>query len=142
MNPIAHELHIQGTPDEVFHAVSTTEGLNGWWAKDGRAAAQVGGLAELRFDKGGRVVPMTFRIDALEPGRRVAWTCTQNGNPEWIGTTLTWELEAASGGNTTLRFVHAGFQKGASSYNMTADGWKHFMSSIKAFVETGTGQPW
>jgi hypothetical protein len=109
-------------------------GLIGWWAVD----ADLGDEEHtLRFDKNGRVVTMRFRVDHVDD-QRVQWTCLENGNPVWPGTTLTWRL---SDGH--LHLEHAGFHEQESPpYQMTVDGWQHFMASLVSWLETGAGQPW
>ena len=83
-------------------------------------------------------VTMRFRVDALDAGQRVLWTCTDNGNPVWPGTTLEWTVDGS-----TLRFRHDGFPEDQSPpFKMTADGWAALMGSLTAYTETGTGAPW
>lgn len=41
-----------------------------------------------------------------------------------------------------MKFAHAGLTDGGPPYEMTSEGWKHFMKSLKTYAETGTGQPW
>ena len=84
---------------------------------------------------------MKFRDDALDGERRVAWSCTDNANPEWVGSALTWEITPRDGGSR-LTFTHDGFAAGGPPYEMTAEGWKHFMASLKSYADTGSGQPW
>src|SRR5262249_47750309 len=101
----------------------------------------VGAPQELRFEKEGRRVEMKFRVEALEPGRRVAWVCTANDNPAWLDTWLTWEIEPTASGSV-LRFRHEGFTQGGPLYDRTVQGWEHFVASLKAYVESGRGAPW
>jgi hypothetical protein len=36
---------------------------------------------------------------------------------------------------------HAGWREKSPVYDMCVGGWKHFMASLKAYVETGKGTP-
>jgi uncharacterized protein YndB with AHSA1/START domain len=141
MEPIRHTLNLSAKPDVAYRAVATVEGLRGWWCKDSDIAAAVGGETELRFVKDGKPVTMRFRVDALDDGKRVAWTCIENANPIWVGSTLTWTIRP-DGDGSTLEFSHAGLTAGGPPYDMTAQGWQHFMGSLEQYAETGTGQPW
>jgi len=58
-----------------------------------------------------------LRIDALETARRVAWTPV-GGFPGWVGTAITWELEAAEDGGTVIHFTHAGWPDDAADGEM------------------------
>lgn len=142
MTTIRHEMSLAATPDQVLAAVTTREGVVGWWAKDADVGVGVGATHELRFAKDGRTVVMRFEVTEISP-ERVVWRCADNGNPVWPGTTLTFSAQAASAGATEFRFAHAGFAEDSSPpYAMTVDGWSHFMASLRQFVETGTGMPW
>lgn len=122
-------------------ALTTTQGINGWWSLRAEVAPGVGGEHTLRFDKGGTEVVMKFRVDGIEDNR-VSWTCLDNDNPVWPGTTLTWTL--ADGAVT---FRQAGFADqwvGTPPYEMTIGpgGWGHFMTSLRAYLAGDKGQPW
>jgi hypothetical protein len=67
------------------------------------------------------------------------WLCIAHDMPSWIGTTLNFQLEDR-GGKTLVVFEHAGWKEEAPA--PVAQGWKHFLASLKSYVETGTGQPW
>ncbi len=141
MTTITHELDLAASAQAVSAAVTSPEGIRGWWAKDADVGSGVGSKHALRFVKEDRTVTMGFEVTEIADGR-VTWRCTENGNPVWVGTTLSWTWTEAAG-RTKLQFSHAGFAEDASPpYAMTVEGWKHFMASLVAYVETGAGQPW
>jgi uncharacterized protein YndB with AHSA1/START domain len=102
MVDLKHQITIAATPAKVYAAVATQAGLRGWWTADTVADEQAGGKAQFGFDKRGMVFRMD--IEALEPGKRVAWSC-HGDHPEWNGTMLTWTI-APDGDGTVLRFTH------------------------------------
>lgn len=67
------------------------------------------------------------------------WTCVAHDMASWVGTSLTWRIKEA-GGAVVVSLDHAGWKDAAPG--MVAQGWKHFLGSMKSYVETGTGQPW
>lgn len=150
---IRHELRLTADTEAARAAVVSLDGIRGWWAKDATSTGEEPGSEHvLRFVKGDRTVAMTFRVDAVEDDR-VTWTCTDNGNPIWPGTTLTWRIEALAGRDgvgtdgdrgTRVVFEHAGFRVSADhpAYAMTVEGWRHFVDSLRSYVETGAGEPW
>ena len=140
MKPITHAFLTDASAEAAYNAIATAAGIRGWWAKVGTIAEPVGGTTELHFDKGGRKAVMTFRIDALEPNRRVHWTCTANDNPAWPGSTLTWTIDDA-GARRHVRFVHDGFASGGPAYDMTVEGWKHFNASLESYLDGTGGTP-
>ena len=141
MDPIKHTLDLDASPETAYRAVATPEGIRGWWCKDCDVTPEVGGTHELRFVKDGNPVTMKFRVDALDDGERVVWSCTDNANPIWVGSKLTWEVTARDGGSR-IAFTHDGLTGGGPPYEMTAQGWKHFMGSLTAYASTGSGEPW
>jgi uncharacterized protein YndB with AHSA1/START domain len=139
MNSIQDEIKIQASRSKVHDALTRQAGYRGWWNAAGEVEEKVGGEARLHFVKGGTPIHMRFRIDEQKANASVRWTCTAHDMPSWIGTTLSWSLEEA-GGATLVAFEHAGWKDAAPG--PVAEGWKHFLASLKAYVETGTGQPW
>lgn len=142
MTDIRHEITTKSSTNDVFTALTSAEGLRGWWSRDSDIGQGVGAEHELRFAKEDRNVAMRFRVEALEPGTLVRWQCTDNGNPIWVGTTLEWRVRPTTEGSTVV-FEHRGFsQADGPPYAMTVEGWKHFTSSLQRYLDTGAGEPW
>ena len=139
MAEIEDQVRIRTTPARIYEALTRTADIRLWWSKKCTIADSTGGDCTLEFDKAGTIVKMKFRIDALDRQRRVAWTCTGNDTPSWIGTTLEWTISPV-GDHMILKLVHAGWKDKAPE--AVATGWKHFLPSLKSYIETGTGQPW
>jgi uncharacterized protein YndB with AHSA1/START domain len=139
MSSIKDEVRIKGTLQKVYDALTQQQGYRGWWNAVAEVPERAGGEAQLRFVKDGQPVNMRFRIDETRPNEGVRWTCTAHDMPSWVGTTLNWKL-SESDGDVVVSFEHAGFQGAAPE--PVAQGWKHFLGSLKSYVETGTGQPW
>jgi uncharacterized protein YndB with AHSA1/START domain len=139
MSSIRDEVRIVAALPSVYGALTRQSGYRGWWNAVAEVAETVPGEARLRFVKDGQPVNMTFRIDEMRPNDRVRWTCTAHDFSDWVGTTLSWDLQETAGA-ALLSFEHGGW-KGAAPEPVT-QGWKHFLGSLKAYVETGTGQPW
>src|SRR4051794_41979349 len=71
MADILHRIGTEtATPDAVYEALTTVEGLAGWWTDDVQGSSEVGGVLEFRFPPIGG-----FDMEVLElrPGERVAW---------------------------------------------------------------------
>lgn len=143
MNAITQTIQTTATPAAVYAALTTPEGIQGWWSTRSTVGAAVGETHQMTFDKDGRTVVMTFEITALEADRLVEWRCIDNGNPLWIGSTLRFEVHP-EGKTTTLHFRQDGFtMESAALHTMTAQGWGYFVGdSLKRYLETGEGGPW
>ena len=139
MKSIKDEVRIQAPASKVYEALTTQAGYRGWWNKVGEVGQTVGAEAKLYFVKDGQPVNMRFRIDEMKPNESVRWTCIGHDMSSWVGTTLDWRIKEA-GGTVVVSFEHAGWKDAAPE--PVAQGWKHFVGSLKAYAETGTGQPW
>jgi uncharacterized protein YndB with AHSA1/START domain len=136
MPEILLEVPTTATPDKVYEALTTQQGLARWWTPEVVAKPAVGSVAEFVFP-GGYMVKMG--IAALEPGRAVQWT-VQQGAPDWAGTRITWDLTPVEGG-TRIRFGHREWASTEGSFPYTAWNWAWYLTSLKEYLETGRGRP-
>jgi uncharacterized protein YndB with AHSA1/START domain len=139
MNSIKQEVRIKAPVRKVYEALTLESAYRGWWNKAGQIAETVGGEAKLHFLKDGQPVAMRYRIDEMKPDKAVRWTCVAHDMPSWVGTTLNWQLEERAG-DVVVAFEHTGWKEAAPE--PVVQGWRHFLGSLKSYVETGAGQPW
>ncbi len=129
---------IAAPPDRVLAALTTLGGLAGWWTPDVSGSPEPGGELTFRFD--GRATVM--RVEHVDPGL-VVWTCTENEIfDDWNGTSVWFDLRPRAGGGTNLAFRHVGLVPEQECFTMCRPGWEHYLRSITAYVESGTGTPW
>lgn len=141
---ITHKLEIKASSEVIYRAVSTAEGIKGWWSADCSVGASEGSTSLLKFNKEGMLVEMGFATLSLDVNRKVVWECTAMPNPAWIGTQIITEITATDDGCEVV-FSHAGFEekwKGLEPFEQTKGTWNHFVNSLVSFCETGVGQPW
>src|SRR5450432_1795254 len=130
-------LTLTASPEAVFEALTTTEGLAAWWTPvtgDGLT----GGKLTFSFGPGLQAV---MRVDAAERGVGVRWTNLACMVEDWVGTTVHFDIGATPAGGTELRFRHAGLTPLLECYSDCKSGWDHFIPSLRAYVETGVGNP-
>jgi uncharacterized protein YndB with AHSA1/START domain len=125
-----------GAPRErVFDAIGTVQGIRNWWTPIVTGSAEVGGELHLGF--AGLDEYIVMRVDALEPGSLVRWTCVeQTRRPEWRGTSVTFELTGTDGG-CELSVSHTGLAP-----ELVELGWERFLVSLAGYVERGDGRPY
>lgn len=138
MPAIQHRIVLQASSDAVLAALTTAEGLQGWWCAEASAQPEVGSTAKFRF-AGGAVV-MHMKVAAIEP-ELVHWTCVE-GPAEWEDTNITFELRRAEPDGIQLDFAHAGWASAEHSLPQCSYDWAHFLTSLKRYVESGTGMPY
>src|SRR5215213_8742900 len=97
MPDIIHRIGIKAPISKVYAAVSTVEGIAGWWAKDTTGSAAPGGTITARFTRpnGEEVGKMEFEITKLDPNKEVRWRF-KTGPEEWLVTEVTFDLSQDS----------------------------------------------
>ena len=135
MPDILHTLKIHASPDQVYQAVATAEGIRNWWTRDAILDSKVGGVGEFGFF-GRRFVPKV-RIEELKPPQRIEWKVT---NAAWGGDTIVFEFRP-EGADTRLSFFHRGFKEADQRYASNTTRWGFYLLSLKNYLETGKGSP-
>lgn len=139
MAEILHTLAIDGSPHEVFKAVTEERGLQGWWTRFTRAKAEVGHVNEFGFNGGTYLFKM--RVDELDDDRHLKWLCL-GGHPEWEGTTLTFDIEPKPDGDgVLLHFAHAGWKRTDGVFSHCSYDWAQYLRSLRMLIEKGKGTP-
>lgn len=135
MIDILHRVGVTSSPDKVYTALTTVDGLASWWTKDTDGDGSVGGVLRFRFIPGG------FDMKVLEtrPDEFVRWQVI-DGPAEWIDTQITFELKQEEG-FTIVLFRHAGWAEPVEFMAHCTTKWAIFLMSLKRLVETGTGEP-
>jgi len=136
MADILHKIEIKAPRAWVYEALSTQDGLAHWWTKDTKAEPTVGSTAQFTFN--GKFV-QKMRVDDLQSGKRVAWTCVA-GAEEWNGTTITFDLSEENG-ETVLRFGHRGWREASDFLAHCSYRWAYFLRSLKLYLQEGEGTP-
>jgi len=137
MADILHRIGVlTETPEKVYDALTTVDGLAGWWTSETTGDAQAGGVVRFRFPPVGG-----FDMEVLEavPGKKVTWRVA-DGPEEWLGTTVDWELRQ-DGEYTIVLFKHEGWREPVEFMHHCSTKWGQFLMSLKSMVETGEGQP-
>lgn len=141
-----NSLVIKANPAAVYAALTTSEGLRGWWTGECEVAGNVGGAIHVRFAR----TQKEFRIERLEPGREVRWACVVahiaadklTHKDEWVGTQMVFVLQPQGAEHTRLEFEHVGLVPSLECFGMCHDGWQYYLGSLRQFVETGAGTPY
>jgi uncharacterized protein YndB with AHSA1/START domain len=136
MTDILHRIGVeQSSPKEVYDALTTVDGLSGWWAENTTGTTDLGGVIAFRFGPGG----FDMKVIELDPGRLVRWEVV-DGPPEWVGTNIEWDLRQ-DGDWTIVLFKHEGWREPVEFMYHCSTKWATFLMSLKQLVETGVGRP-
>ncbi len=141
MVDILHKVGIKASTDQVYTALTTCDGLAGWWTTNTRGEGNVaGGVIDFRFSVGGvELGGCEVKVVELTPGHQVLWQVI-GGPAEWIGTRIAFELKQEDDCCIVL-FKHQGWREPVEFMHHCSTKWAMFMMSLKSLLETGTGAP-
>ncbi len=83
MFSLRHFIEIFADPSIVRMAISSTDGIQGWWAKYAKSDAQEVGRVKVNF---GKHYKNLFEIEK-QSSEDICWLVVE-GNKEWIGTRI------------------------------------------------------
>jgi uncharacterized protein YndB with AHSA1/START domain len=136
MPDILHKVGIKSSSlNDVYKSLTAREGLAAWWTNDTQGDGKVGGVLRFRFGAGG----FDMKVLELVPPRRVLWQVV-DGPPEWLGTTVSFELRQ-EGDWTIVLFKHQGWKEPVEFMHHCSTKWAAFLLSLKSLLETGKGAP-
>src|SRR6185436_15221902 len=95
---ILHTVEIRASRQRVYAALSTREGLTGWWTTTVSGESTVGETLTFRFAD---VFKPEMRVLTLEPDTLVRWTCV-GGEADWRDNVFVFALSDAAGVTTLL----------------------------------------
>ncbi len=141
MTDIIHRVGIRAPASKVYAALSTIEGLSGWWTKDTTGAARLGGTIEFSFSSpsGEKIGGACMEVIGLHPDNEVRWRCA-SGPEEWIGTDVSFKLRQ-DGDYTIVLFSHENWREAVEFTAHCSTKWATFLMSLRDLVETGKGRP-
>jgi uncharacterized protein YndB with AHSA1/START domain len=136
MADILHKVGIKSSSlDAVYTALTTREGLAGWWTDEVRGGTQVGNVLQFRFGAGG----IDMKVLELQPPERVLWQVVA-GPEEWSGTRISFDLRQEADWTLVL-LKHQGWKEQVEFMHHCSTKWAVFLLSLKSLLETGQGAP-
>lgn len=141
MTDILHRVGIHSSPNEVYKALATRDGLAAWWTNNTQGESKIGGALHFRFSHpdGVEIGGFDMKVLELDPARHVLWQVT-GGPDEWIGTKIRFDLKQ-EGDYTIVLFKHQDWKDAVEFMHHCSTKWAIFLMSLKSLVETGKGDP-
>ena len=139
MKTIHHVLDIDAPADTVWHALTGSAGLAGWWST--RLRTTPAGLgARIEFTFGEDFNPV-MEITALDEGKELAWRCV-GGHEPWQDNDFRFQLAGTGDGRVRLRFwQHYAVELADDYYGVYNFNWGYYLESLRLLCVTGTGKP-
>ena len=137
MPDILHRVGVKSSPDRVYQALTTRDGLAGWWTTNTQGDGnRAGGVLQFRFGAGG----FDMKVVEVHPATGVLWEVV-DGPEVWIGTKVGFELRQEDD-FTVILFKHQGWKEPSEFMHHCSTKWAMFLMSMKSLVETGKGAPY
>jgi uncharacterized protein YndB with AHSA1/START domain len=137
---IERTVDLDHPPERVWAALTTVEGLNGWFGDRSEVDLRPGGLIELHFDA--EQTTDRLRVEVVEPCRRLGFTWSLHSLPadDPRRTYVEFLLEPTDTG-TRLTVVETGFAQlpddaHARSYSGNREGWTKELADLVAYLDT------
>jgi uncharacterized protein YndB with AHSA1/START domain len=134
MADIYHQIGVRADIEKAYRAITTLDGLSGWWTE---ARGDTGENGSLSFHFNDISIEMT--IIQLMPAKKVVWQCTEKEG-EWKDTMITFDIEQDRD-QVFINFSHKGWAAQTSLCAHCNTKWAVFLLSLKDYLETGKGQP-
>ena len=140
MVDILHRVGIKSSPDHVYKALSTREGLAGWWTTNTQWDGKEGSMIKFLFSSDGAVLGgFDMQVLELQPDASVQWQVV-SGPEEWVGTKIRFDLKQ-QGDFCMVLFKHQGWKEPVEFMHHCSTKWATYLMSLKSLVETGNGAP-
>jgi uncharacterized protein YndB with AHSA1/START domain len=137
MVDILHRVGVTSSPEKVYAALTTIDGLRAWWTENTQGDPGPGGVIAFRF------APVPDGFDMLVKDAKqdelVLWEVV-DGPEEWVGTRVRFELKQEDG-FTIVLFSHVGWREPVEFMHHCSTKWATYLMSLKRLVETGQGEP-
>jgi len=131
---ITHQIATSSDIKTVMDALTTLEGLKGWWTTDTTGEPGLGGTIKFRFNGNG----MDMRVETVADAD-VIWRCV-SGPEEWLDTTLEFGLKSNNDNKTAIYFTHRNWAKETPFHYHCSMKWAAFLLSLKEHLELGKGR--
>jgi hypothetical protein len=127
-----------GEAGAAYGAISTQEGVRGWWSEKTEGPEGMGSTMKVSFPD----APISFHFEVAEdiPSKSVTWHCLA-GPPEWVGTDIAFHIEPGEGGGINVLFVHDGWATTEESFPFIAYSWAQILPRLKLLIEKGERDP-
>lgn len=151
MATLYHQVWMNAPAAKVYEAISTADGLGGWWVK--HESTQTDGGLVLSHDPGPAHGVVKLKVLDLVPPKRVEWECISThpkSSPAsgWMGTHLTWAISerdniaALSGFGkdrdrvAILDFRHSGWDENSAYLGFCNFAWGATLQMLKERCES------
>ena len=131
------EITLEATPEQVWEAVATGAGIDGWFMGRNEVEPREGGRAAMTV--GDQTSEAT--VTAWERPRRFGDRVGNPGEPGFMA--FEWLVEGRGDGTTVLRLVQSGVagDDWESEYDALSKGWDMYLHQLGQYLRYFRGRP-
>lgn len=133
--------YIRTTPEKVYEAITKPEISRQYWGHENVSDWSPGATWEhIRINEEG-TVEIVGKVVQAEPPHLlvVTWSAASKADDPDEESRVTFEIAAQENGMVKLTVTHDQLQPGSGMEKGIGQGWPLVLSSMKSFLETGTG---
>lgn len=133
--------YIRTTPEKVFEAITTPEICRRYWGHENLSDWTPGATWQHVRDNEERPVEIVGTVVETDPPKRlvITWSAASKAGDPDEESRVTFEIETTDAGMVRLTVTHDQLQPGSGMAQGIGKGWPLVLSSMKSFLETGTG---
>jgi uncharacterized protein YndB with AHSA1/START domain len=136
MAKTSHKITINAPKSRVFDALSTKDGLKGWYTSQVEGEVGQGKIVVLGFRD---EVPFRWRVVEMTSPTRIQWECVE-GPGAAAATRVDFRLSDRDGG-TTVECDHHGFDETDKALKSCNTRWGILLGRLRDFAETAKPVP-
>jgi uncharacterized protein YndB with AHSA1/START domain len=137
MATLSHKVTVNAPQERLFQALSTVEGLRGWYTPKIEGAVDKDHEAVFRFTD---EEPFRWKFIEIKPNSLVRWKCIA-GPGEAVGTTVTFGVSGKGAYQSVVECDHEGWPDGNGALKTCNTLWGMLMGHLKKYAETGHADP-
>jgi uncharacterized protein YndB with AHSA1/START domain len=139
MSEIITQFDVDAPAAAVWKALTTAQGIRGWWTTQAEVPGGEGAVVKLRFPDA--PISWDLRIDEATENELLRWHCV-GGPPPWVDTEILFRLgDAPDSEGTRVLFDHVGWNDAEEMVRIVTFGWVRMFVRLKAYAETGKSEP-
>lgn len=136
MGDVLFTFDVEAEPESVRRALTSKEGITGFWTDEAQVPSQVGETLTVGFPD----APAPFDLLLARcDDHMISWR-TVSFPPQWVGTDIEWRISSESGAGSTVAFRHGTFADDLEQ-GQVAYVWGQVMVQLKRYVESGIAAP-
>jgi uncharacterized protein YndB with AHSA1/START domain len=134
---IYHNVEIITSPDFLYHAITSAEGLEKWWTLHSSGIPAKGEEYNFYFSP---EYDWKAKVTKCEANKLIEWTITE-ADEDWKDTILSFVI-VEKNNKCLLRFEHQKWREADDHFRQTSYCWAMYLKCLKDFLESSVVLPY